>query len=303
MGVGLYTAFFAVSGWKTTDDQAIPVSWLSLPVLGIGVLIVVVRALRRGVFVTNAALIERRLFVTRVVPWSCLHAVSFSSGGDGFQAKVDGRGMRVRVRPKRMRTPFDAAVRGAMANADVTRPDRVRKPYPARGRRWLTYALLASSVVLLTGAFVLEVAVRDRDIYRLRAARDVPGFAEVAGSHIDEDSSDEGGTTYMTYVEIRFHVGERTVETQLHRPGRWTYRTESQIAIVYDAQHPRDADFGDRVNRKANDSSVSLRLVVGRVFAVLGVLGCVVFGIIVLVQTAKSRGIAARETPRVLDRS
>jgi len=89
------------------------------------------------------------------------------------------------------------------------------------------------------------------------------------------------------------------VKARLHRRGRWKYKTESQIDIVYDAEHPRDADFGDRPNRKANDSSVSLRLVMGPIVVAFGVLGSVVFGIIVLVNTFKSRGIAGRETPVV----
>ena len=303
LGLGLYTAYFVTRSWHSTNDQSIPLSWWSLPVLGVGVLAVVIRALRRGVFVTNWVLIERRLFVTRLVPWSALDDVSFSLAGDSLRAKVDGRAMSMVVPRKRMHTPFSASVQSAMANAQATRTDRVRTPYPARGQRWITCALLASCAVLATGVAVVEVALRDRDIYRLRAARDVHGIAEVAGSHIDEHDSDEGGTTYTTWVDIRFHLGDRTVRTQLHRPGRWEYQAESQIDIVYDAAHPRDADFGNRLNRRANDSSVSLRLVVGPILSALGALGCVGFGTVVIVNTVKSRGVAGREPPVVIDRS
>jgi len=233
--VGLYTTGVAVNAWQSTADQATFVSRWSLLVIVIGAAIVIVRALRRGVFVTDVMLIERRQFVTRVLPWSSLNDVSFPSGGNSLRAKVEGKVMSMRVRPKRMRTPFDVAVQAAMANAKATRTDRARRPYPARGRRWITLALLASYTTLLIGVLVVDQAVRDRDVYRLRAARDVSGLAEVAGSHVDEGGQDS--PTY-TYVDIRFPVGERTVRARLHRRGRWKYEIESQIPIVYDARHP-----------------------------------------------------------------
>jgi hypothetical protein len=255
-------------------------------VFSVGALIIIVRSLRRGVFVTDSLLIERRLFVTRLLPWSSLHDVHFATPRR-VCAEVDGRSVHVDAPPPRTGTPFKVAVESAMAHTNVTHNRRDQKQYPPRGRRWIAYALLASSAALLTGILVIENAVRDRDAYRLRAARDTPGVAEVTGSHIDEDDSGET-STYTTRVDIRFHIGERTVQTQVHRPGQWTY---APIDIVYDAQHPRDADFSNRINRKANDTSVSLRLVVGPILAVLGVLGCLAFGTIVLANTVRSRGI------------
>ena len=109
-------------------------------------------------------------------------------------------------------------------------------------------------------------------------------------SHVDEDDNGEGATTYTTVVDIRFFLGERQVDTSIKRPGAWTFPKELLIPIVYDSLHPRDADFGDRHNRKANDASVRTRLWVGPIMSILGLIACIGLSFGAVRNAAKSRG-------------
>ena len=180
--------------------------------------------------------------------------------------------------------PLGIAIRRAMANDIEVGPNR--KGYPSSAQELATYGLLASSAVVLISVFIVNVTVLQRLTYRLRAAHETTAQAEVADSRIEDSDSESRD---RTFVDIRFRVGNRTIETQLHRPGRWEYANEEPIDIVYDTRHPRDADFANRLNRKAAESSVRLRMLLGPIFAALGALGFLGFGVAVLANTARYR--------------
>ena len=277
---------FVLGVQRTADVRGTSNAWWSLlPITVVGVACVV-RALGRGIYVTPSVLVVRRMFLTYFVPWNTLHDLKFGSGGDAVDASADGHAyqLRLRARPSRG-TTLEAAARRAMA----TEHDPIEPPpkaYPTNGQVWMTHLLLASSAVLVISVLFVEGAVRDRELFRLRAANEVTTTAEVADSHIDEGNSNRGD---RTYVDVRFHLGARTIETELHRSGRWTYVEEAPIDIVYDNRHPSDADFASRPRREEDDSDVRTRMVAGTIFVVLGALGCLGFGAIVLANTAKYR--------------
>ena len=79
--------------------------------------------------------------------------------------------------------------------------------------------------------------------------------------------------------------GARSVAVDLDRPGNLAdrYHAGDEIAVVYDSANPLDADFGDRPNRRSDESSVEMRSTTGPVLFWLGLAGAVVCGSVIAV--------------------
>jgi hypothetical protein len=287
VGVALFPAVMVGSGWYSEDPQSLRITWWSMPSIGLVVGVLVLRALRRGVVVTDTALVDRRLFQTQVFPW---YSFRFFWIPAGRRARLlirtyDGRKFALRVYNHRDR-PFPRCVDPVIPSAGPERTDREPGPDPAPTARvgvepWVRVAAWVSLALLPIGFLFIDDARYDRVVYAARAARDAPGAADVLRAHVEEhDGEDE--TTYTTAVDIAFFLGERRIETSIQRPGRYRFAQEARIPIVYDSMHPRDADFGDRYNRRANDASVRRRLWVGPKLAAMGLGGCIAFGLLLL---------------------
>jgi hypothetical protein len=284
LGFVVVPAIFVVSIWygDGSDGVGSRITWWSVGLIAFAAAIGAVRALRQGVVVKDTALVQRTLFFTRIVPWSRvgfrhppmprISTLTCVMGGSTFHISVSGR-----EKSKSFRGSVERARAAALSrrNADDS-------AWPPSGRyRWAVIALWGSLAAMLLGAVVSDLALWDRDRYNARAARDRRTVATVTSSRILEHEDSEGDVSYSTRVGIVFTANDHRVVSTLDRSHRYHYRRRQQLPVVYDAAHPKDADFADRPNRGAQESSASLRLWTGAVTATLGIVAGVVFGIFV----------------------
>ena len=138
--------------------------------------------------------------------------------------------------------------------------------YPRPHRRFLTIGFATAALALVAGGVVWDDADYDADRYATRNGRDRDGITVVTDVRVDEHSGGEGPTTYTTHVRARLRIPDRrSVVVDLHRAGDLggVYQEEDAVPVVYDTANPRDADFGDRPNRRGDHESVEVRRVVG----------------------------------------
>ena len=241
--VAAVPALYISGNWYPRDRSGLIFTWWSMPATCAVIAIPVVRALRRGVLVTDSALIVRSVPSTRVLPWRCFESCRTNRVGRRtrmLNGECDGQKVAVLVYDRES-LALEPTVDRAMSDAGVDEIAREPSPvaYPHGEERDGTVWLWIFMAVLLVGIQVIESPRHDRDLYAARAARDVTGTAQVMDSHIDEDDDGEHSPTYTTVVDIRFVVGERQVDTTIERPGRWKFPQELRIPIVYDSMHPR----------------------------------------------------------------
>jgi hypothetical protein len=308
-GLVLFTGFVVVRNWYSPNDQGLPVRWWSLPVIVFSVGLVVVRLLRSVVVVHSRGLTKRTVGYTAHYAWRELREVAVStteSGRARLRATVPSEtGSRhyleiVVRKDHRSGTPFATAVQRAI-EYDTASPSAVEheadRPTFRGSPRWTTYGMWISLAVIVIGSQVFEGALRDREAYDARAARDRVTTASVTRSRIVEHDDGENDPTYSTRVGIVFDAVDEHVNAVIERQGRYRYPIESAVEIVYDSAHPRDADFSDRPNRSANESSARLRLWVGPALVIV----CALVGAALFLVSR--RGVTPRTREPLRERS
>jgi hypothetical protein len=211
----------------------------------------VARSLRRSLVVTSEGLIVRRLCTTERIAWDELSLRShpqrrFPStrvhGIGGLRSSVD----------ENEQEAFRDAVHSASARPPTSWGPHLNPTHVVM--HWMPWVLVLSVYGLLAGQAVIASDTPIQAAYLARASREETTTALVVGSWIASDGPH--ARRYTSYAAIRFAHRGRTITTVIHRPGRTRLSTETEVSIVYDSAHPRDADHGDRVNRKADAQRV-----------------------------------------------
>ena len=244
----------------------------------------------RGVVVDDDGVTERAPWATTFVPWNAVRNVEFL---DPYHADfvLDDRRRVVVSAPVRRGGP---TLREAYVDVLARwSPDMGRgTTYPRPHRRFLTIGFATAALALVAGGVVWDDADYDADRYATRDGRDRDGIAVVTDVRVDEHSGGEGPTTYTTHVRARLRIPDRrSVVVDLHRAGDLggVYEEEDAVPVVYDTANPRDADFGDRPNRRGDHESVEVRRVVGPVLLAAGIMGVLGFGVAISWEWARRR--------------
>jgi hypothetical protein len=234
--------------------------------------LVIVRALRRGVVVTRDGVVVRSLRRTRTVPWAAVEVHSSGSPGRWTKSSCRVAGLRVpgtRAQWGAIRRTVDPnAPKGAYGWASAL-PDRETfGPH---------HVVMLAAAALLAGQMVAASGSLDAATNRARALRDVSTTAVVVSSWIETNHADDDAK-YSTHSRVSFVLRGRTVTTEIHRPGRMRLPIEAELPIVYDAAHPRDADYADRPTRELDDAEAMALVYCGWLGSVAGLVGLLVAG-------------------------
>ena len=275
----LYASVVALAGLvltvvAATNDRLTVVSRVWIAVVLVGVTAVfVVRSLRRGLTVDHAGATIRGVLRTQFVPWAQVSALGFPDADTCSLVRYgEQEPVLITARVEAGDRPLAETCR-ELWSAHHERPVRA-EPYPRLG--YLRVAMGVCAIAILVGPVIVLEAVRDEERYDARAARDRRGVAIVTDVAVEEHDSGEGGTSYTTVVDAVLHLDdERVVDVHMERSGDRgsDYREEAPIAVVYDAAHPRDADFRDRPSRIDQDQDVRGRELVGPLLFLGGVIG------------------------------
>jgi hypothetical protein len=292
----LIAVSLAARGWYATDARAVRITWWTAPWIFVALGVVMVRGVRRGVVVTDTRLVQRTLLLTNVYPWTELERSCTTRtrlGTQVFKWNGGGRVASIAVHDRFRRVPFRSSVDRALSSVRAGQTQRgpdSPPSSPSADRSVLQSALWISLCLVVVGSITLENGLWDSAYYEARAARDRTTVATVASSRIIEHDDGESGTSYSTRVHIVFQAGERHVATAIERPNVHHFEREHELPIVYDAAHPRDADFRDRHNRRANASSARLHTGIGAIMTMIGGLAGVVLGLTVCRTLLNKRG-------------
>jgi hypothetical protein len=263
-----------------SDSAGVELVW-SAPGLVVCGALMIARCLRRSVVVDDAGITRRSAWATWFVAWSAIRALTLTGENTCTIARFGGGGdpLTLEVAPG-PGEPTLAEVCAGWRSA-VPHPDRDPQRYPRAGRESLCFVMTVSVIALFVGLPVWIEALRDGDAYAARAARERQGVAVVSDVRVETTGDGDGGHNDTTLVTAWLRLDDaRVYDLEIHRPGDVArrYAVEDQVPVVYDAAHPRDADFADRPIRRSDDSSVSLRKVTGPVLLFAGLIGVLVVG-------------------------
>jgi hypothetical protein len=156
---------------------------------------------------------------------------------------------------------------------------------------------LGAAAVAVGGAISVQTGLNDRADYTERAARDLATTADIVtwNVHDVEVSCAEYELPpchrTRTDIVVNFTTADgRLTSATLGSWGAYERHGSTRLGIVYDPAEPNDVDFADRRNRRANDDSAHLRLLLGQ-GAVVGGLLLLIAGAIFCVVVPLPRGL------------
>jgi hypothetical protein len=287
---------FGAGAWSGDGEQGPEIGWLAALTAAVFLALGAARSLRRSVVVDDDGITNREIWGTTFVPWTAVTEVEFRGRNRAHFLIHDGSGIRVEA-PER---PGQLSLRGAYVQVRERWSDGMGRGaiYPGARGRAVSIGFIVAACLMVIGAVVWDDARFDAGRYAARERRDRVGNVSVTRVHVEEQSHEDGDSTYTTYVEGWLRVpGHGSVLVDLHRAGDLArnFAVEDRVPVVYDAARPRDADFADRPNRQGDHDSAVLRSVTGRVAFWIGAVGAVACGLAIGVETAR-RGPVRRRT-------
>jgi hypothetical protein len=231
--------------------------------------VVGIRCLQRGSVVDEFGAARHTVIETTFVPWSDVRRIEARTP-DECRLEIAGREQPMELTgvAASHEPPLSDACRELLA-LHATRP-RYARAYPFRPS--LQVLVGAGALAVLVGLLLWSATEHEAQRQAARRAWDRPGTAVVRDARIDEGTDGDGDTTYSTVVRARLRLADdRVVELRMERSGKHAgeYHEEDPLPVVYDAAHPRDADFVGHPNRRTDAEETDAH----RALALLAVFG------------------------------